>query len=106
MRSRARGSASRLLIAGPHHCLDISAHVEVAFYLNAQRITRGDEVLENDVDDVLVKDLHVAEGIYVELQTLQLDAAFVGNVLQPDRSEVRKIRERTDSRKLRHLEVD
>src|SRR5687768_12433618 len=99
-------STSRLLIAGPHHRLNVSAHVEVAFDLNAQRITRGDEVFENDVDHVLVKDLHVAERVYVELQTLQLDTAFVGNVLQPDGREVRKIRERTDGRKLGNLEVN
>ena len=58
----------------------LSADVEVAFDLDAQRIAGGDEVFENDVDDVLVKDLHVAKRVDVELQTLQLDAALVRNV--------------------------
>src|SRR6185369_14696697 len=70
------------------------------------RIARSDEVFHDDVDHVLVKDLHVSERVYVELQTLQLDAAFVGNVFESDGGEVGKIRERTDRGELRDLEID
>jgi hypothetical protein len=38
--------------------LNISAHVEVAFNLHAQWIARLNEILEDDVDNMLVKDLH------------------------------------------------
>jgi hypothetical protein len=54
-------SSSSLLIAGPHDGLYVSAHVKITFDLNAQRIAGGDKVFEDDIDDVLVKDLHVAE---------------------------------------------
>src|SRR5687767_13252616 len=99
-------SSSSLLIAGPHDGLDISADVKIAFDLHTQRIARGDEVFENDIDDVLVKDLHVAKRVDVELQTLEFNAAFVGNVFETDDGEVRKIGERTDRGKLRNLEID
>src|SRR6185503_142165 len=99
-------STSSLLIAGPHDGLDISTHVKITFDLHAQRIAGGDKVFENDVDDVLVKNLHVAKRVDVELQTFEFDAAFVRYVFETDDGEVGKIRERTDRRKLWNLEVD
>lgn len=60
----------RLGVACPHDGLDVSADVEVAFDVDAQGIAGGDEVFEDDVDDVLVENFDVAERIYVELQTL------------------------------------
>src|SRR5687768_10916497 len=98
-------SSSSLLIAGPHDGLNISADVKIAFDLHTQRITGGDEVFQNDIDDVLVKDLHVSKRVDVELQTLQFDAAFVGNILETDSCKVGKIREWADRRKLRDLEI-
>ena len=80
--------------------------MKIAFDVHAQRITRGDEVFENDIDHVLVKDLHVTERVDVELQTLQFHAAFVGNVLESNGSEVRKVRERADRGELGNLEID
>ena len=80
--------------------------MEVAFDFDAQRIAGGDEVFENDVDYVLVEDFHVAEGIYVELQTLQFDTTLVRNIFETDGGEVRKIRERADRRELGNLEID
>jgi hypothetical protein len=65
--------------------------VKVAFDIDAQRIAGGDEVFEDDVDDVFVKDLHVPKRVYIELQTLQLDATFVRNVFDAYGGEVGKI---------------
>ena len=89
-----------------HRRLDISAHVKVAFDLNAQRIAGFHKVFENHVDYMLVKNLHVAKRIDVELQTLQFDAAFVRNVLKANGRKVGKVRERADAGELRHLELD
>src|SRR6185437_13802289 len=96
----------RLGVTSSDDGLDVAADVEVAFNLDAQRIAGGDEVFENDVDDVFVEDLYVAKRVDVELQTLQLDAALVGNVFYADGGEVWKIRERADRGELRDLEVD
>src|SRR5688572_15400860 len=99
-------SSSSLLIAGPHDGLDVSADVKISFDLHGQRIARCDEVFENDIDDVLVKDLHVAKRVDVELQTLEFNATFIGNVFETDYGEIGKIGERTDRRKLGNLEID
>ena len=93
-------------VTGSDDGLDVAADVEVAFDLDEQRITGGDEVFENDVDDVLVEDFYVTKRVDVELQTLQLDAALVRNVLDADGREIRKVRERADRRKLGNLEID
>jgi hypothetical protein len=93
-------------VAGPHDGLDISADVEVAFDFDAQRIAGSDEVFQDDIDNVLVEDLHASERVDVELQTLQLDTPLVGYVLESNGGEVRKIGERTDGGELRDLEID
>ena len=69
-------------------------------------VARRDEVFEYDVYDVLVEYLHVAERVYVELQTLEFDAALSGDVFEPERGEVREVRERADARELGQLELD
>jgi hypothetical protein len=93
-------------VAGSDNGLDVSANVEVAFDVDLQRIAGSDEVFEDDVDYVLVKDLHVSKRVDVKLQALQLDAALVGNVSDADGGEVGKIRERADRGELRDLEID
>src|SRR5262245_38080682 len=69
------------------------------------RLASGDEVFHDDVDNVLVEDLHVSETVYVERQALQLDATLVGNVFDADGGEVGEIRERTNRGELRDLEI-
>jgi hypothetical protein len=94
------------LVARSYHSLDIPAHVKVALNLNAQRVTGFYEVFQNHVDYVLVKYFHFPKRIDVELQALQLHAAFVGNILKANGGEIRKVGKRTDGRKLRDLKVD
>ena len=96
----------RFDVSGPDDCFDVSADVEVALDFHSQWIARGDEVFEDDVDYVLVEDLHVAERVYVELQAFQFDTTFVGNVFEPDRGEVGEVGERADGGELCDLEVD
>ena len=95
----------RFDVACAHHSLDVSADVKVAFNLYAEWIAGGDEVFQDDIDHVLVEDLHVPERVYVEFQTLQFDATFVGNVRDPDRGEVGKVGERADRREFGDLEI-
>ena len=59
-----------LLVFRLHGRLDISAHIEVAFYFYVQRIAGVHEIFQDHVDDMLVKDLHVTKRVDVELQTL------------------------------------
>ena len=93
-------------IARPHHRLNVSPDMKVAFNLNLQRITCGNEVLEDDVGYMLVEDFDVPERVDVELQTLQLNAALVGNVLEANCGEVGEVGKGADCRELSYLEVD
>ena len=97
---------SRFDVSGSHDCLDVSAHVKIAFDIHAQWIAGGDEVFQDDIDHVLVEDLNVAERVYIKLQALQFDATLVWNVLDSDRGEIRKIGERADRGEFGNLEVD
>jgi len=60
----------RFAVACPDDGLDVSADVEVALDFDAQRVAGGDEVFEDDVDYVLVKNFDIPERVYVKLQTL------------------------------------
>src|SRR6185503_1967143 len=77
-----------------HNRLDVSANVEVSFNLNAQRVTGPDKILENHVDDVFMKDLHLSKRIDVELQALQFNASLIRNILQANGGEIGKIGKR------------
>jgi hypothetical protein len=39
--------------------------VEIAFEFNPEGIARRDEIFEDDVDDVLVENLHLPKGVDV-----------------------------------------
>ena len=95
-----------LFVSGPDDRFDVSTNVEVAFDFHSQWIARGDEVFEDDVDHVLVENLHVTERVYVELQAFQFDTTFVGNVFEPDRGEVWKVGEWANRCELGDLEID
>jgi len=58
------------LVTRAHGCFDVAAHVEVAFEFDTERIARIHKIFEDDVDNVLVKDLHFTERVDIELQTL------------------------------------
>ena len=93
-------------VARAHSCLDISPNIEITFDFDAEWIASFHKVFENHVNDVFVKDLHVAKRIDVKLQTLQFDATLVRCVLQTNGSKVGKIREGTNAGELGNLELD
>src|SRR2546425_10488000 len=95
-----------LSIVRPHRRFDIPAHVEVAFYFDAQRIAGFHKVFENHINRVFVKDLYLAKRVDVELQTLQFDATLVRHILDANPRKVRKVRKGTDASKLRHLKIN
>jgi hypothetical protein len=47
------------LVARAHNGLDVAANVEVAFDFDAQGVAGRDKIFEDDVDDVLVENLHL-----------------------------------------------
>src|SRR5436190_16345782 len=92
-----------LFIVCADNRFDVAANVEVAFDLDAYGVAGRDEIFQDDVDDVLVKNFHLAERVDIELEALEFDAAFVWHVLDANDGEVRKIRERADGRELGYL---
>ena len=93
-------------VARPDDSLDISANMKVALQLNTERIARAYEVVEDHIDYVLVENLYFAERVYIEFETLQLDASFIRNVLKPNNGEVREVGKRADGREFGDFEVD
>ncbi len=85
------GHWSLLFVPRSHNRLDVPANVKVSLNLNAQRITGPDEVFENHIDDVFMKDLHLSKRIDVEFQTLKFNAPLIRNILQANGGEVGKI---------------
>ena len=85
--------------------LDVSANVEVAFNLHAQGIACLNEIFENDVDNVFVKNLHLSKRIDVQLQAFEFDATLVWDVLQSNSCEIREIGKGTDGRELGNLKI-
>ena len=100
------GHWSLSYVSSSHNRLDVSANVEVSFNLNAQRVTGADKVLENHVDDVFMKDLHLSKRIDVELETLKFNAPLMRNILKADGGKVWKIGKGTDGSELGDLEID
>src|SRR5438128_502332 len=80
--------------------------MEVALDLHTQRVAGTHEIFQNHVDYVFVKYLYLPKRIDVKLQTLQFDAAFVGNILETYGGKIGEIREGADGREFSHLEID
>src|SRR5688500_16491634 len=86
--------------------VDSAADVEVALDGHPTRREERDEVVEDPVRHRLVEVTLVAERPQVELQALELDAALVGSVADPDRREVGLPRLRAETGELGRLESD
>src|SRR5437762_9744519 len=87
--TRTAGSSLPIgLVAGGHRRLDAAADRKIADHGHAARLEQGDQVVQDLVGDALVEDAAVAELDHVVLERLQLDAARVGDVGNPDLAEV------------------
>jgi len=67
---------------------DAAARAEVADDLGPDGIAGFDHIVENLVDDVLLKDTEVAVGEEIFLQRLQLEAGLTGHVADGDAAKV------------------
>src|SRR5215471_5135379 len=76
------------LIASGHRGLDAAADGEIADHGHAARLEEGDQIVQDLVGDALVEDAAVAELDHVVLERLQLDAACVGDVGNPDLAKI------------------
>ena len=66
-----------------------AARSELARYLHPPWFAGSGEIVQDAIDYVLIEDAHIAIGLKVEFETLQFDAAFVGDVFDFDGPEVR-----------------
>ena len=70
------------------------------------RSERTDQVVQYPVRNVLVKNALIPKLLQIQLQTLQLDAKFIRNVLKGERSEIGLSRLGTHRRKFRTDNLD
>ena len=85
---------------------DIAADVEIPDYFDFPRVKQPDQVIQDDVDDVFMKDAAIAILVDVELQALQFDAPVFRDVLDVQCREVRKTGSRADAREFGTAELD
>ena len=57
-------------ITRPHNRFDISAHVKIAFDFDAQRIASRNEIFQNLIDNVFVKNFYFAETVDIKISNL------------------------------------
>lgn len=61
----------------------------LAFDPDFARLYDSDEVVQNPIGDLFVENAFISEGLQVHFEALQLDANFLGNIREHDRSVVR-----------------
>ncbi len=69
-------------------CADSASGTERSHYLDATGMQRFNQIVQNAVGHILIKDPLVAERLQVQFQTLQLDAFLVGSVRKRQRAKV------------------
>src|SRR5438477_8292371 len=86
--------------------LDSTPNEKIALHFDEARVERANQIVGDAVGDRLVKCALIAIRPEVQLQRLELDAFFIGNVADADRGEVRLPGHRADAGELRRFEVD
>src|SRR5438874_8800985 len=71
-------------ITGTNDRFYVPAHVKIALDLDPLRVAGSNEIFENDVDDMFVKDLYFAKRIDVELEAFQFDTELIRHVFKTD----------------------
>src|ERR1700736_1127249 len=96
----------RVAMRRAHDRLDVAAHVEVSDDLAILWREQRNDVAEDEVHNVLVKDVAVAERVDVELEGAQFDATRAGHVAHVQHREIGKTRARTQAGELGNRELD
>ena len=78
------------LMLSANNRLDVAANIKVTDYFNLPRLKKFDEVIENHVHDVFVKNTAVAVLIEIKLEALEFNAPIARNVFDVNCREVRK----------------
>ena len=94
------------LILSNHGGVNATADVEVSLDSRTPRMNRSYEIVQDAVDDGLVKGAFVAVRPQVQLPRLELDAEPIGHVLDANRGEIGLTRLGTKARELMRLETD
>jgi hypothetical protein len=77
-----------LLISGCNGRGDATSNREVSHDNHLVRGTRGDQVIENLIRDLFIKDATVAEAYEIVLQSFELQAASIRDVIDFDFTEI------------------
>jgi len=85
---------------------DAAARTEVADYFGPDRVAGFDDVVEDLVDDVLLKDAEVAVGEEIFFEGLQLEAGLARHVSDGDAAKVRQTGLGTDAGELGIVDED
>ena len=83
-----------------------ATHEEFRRQAHETRLERLDQIVKNAVGHGFVEAAFVAERPHVELETLEFDAGFLGNVVQNQRGEVGLAGFRTQAGEFRDFHVD
>ena len=86
--------------------MNSAANVELADHRHLTRTTRGNQIIENPVDDGFVESALIAKGPEIEFERLQLDTELVRNVFDFDGRKIGLPGARAHTGEFRTLHVD
>ena len=89
-----------------HRSVNAAADVEISDHGQFTRSTRGNQIIENLVNDRFVESALIAKRPKIKFQRLQLDAEFVGNIADFDGGEIGLTCARADTGELRTLHMN
>ena len=86
--------------------MNSAADIEIADHGHFTRAARGNQIVENLVDDRFVESALIAKRPKIELQRLQFDAEFVRHIVDFDRGEIGLAGARAHTGEFRTLHMD
>ena len=86
--------------------MNSATDIEIADHRHFTRATRGNQIVENLVDDRFVESALIAKRPKIEFQRLQLDAEFVRHIVDFDRGEIGLAGARAHTGEFRTLHMD
>src|SRR5688572_271969 len=86
--------------------MNSATNIEITDHGHFSRPASFDEIVENLIDDILVKHALRAKRPEIELQRLELDAQLVGYIADPNGAKVRLSGTRANTSEFRTLHMD